>query len=66
MCETVALQESACSKMKSQDLAKDDKRQPQTDLSLPTNFSPPLGCPTSNAWSPRTRQAAVPVGQARS
>lgn len=37
-----------------------------TDLSLLTSFSPSLGWPTSKAWPPRTRQAAVPRGQARS
>lgn len=60
------LQELSCNKLKSQDLAEEDKQQWQTDLSLLTSFSPSLGWPTSNAWPLVTRQAAEPGGQARS
>lgn len=55
----------SCNSLKSQALAEDYTCHQQTDLSSLMSFSPSLGRPTSNARSPLTRQAAVPVGQER-
>lgn len=62
----MVLQALSCSKLQSQAPAEEGSRPAHTDLSLLMSFSPSLGWPTSKAWPPRTRQAAVPRGQVRS